>query len=327
MTHDTTPDNTTPDNTTPDNTPKTRKQGFTLIELLITLVVGMLVISAAVSITIASNRMFRVDRARTRMNQNLRASSDLIGTDVRTAGSYLPNSGLQPVVVRSGNELEIRRSLLSSTLPVCVDIKGQGTDVIKIGSPGNSTPDRPACDDEGRDADNDGWPDDLAEWRDYRLDTDVNTAGTVAVYIWPASDGSSGEFFIYDDEDNSQQQIHKGPGQWQHQYVGENEPNMYVLEMRRYQLSDDGILQLIINGNEDNPLNLVNNITDFQVRAVLTDGTIVEDFGDGMNNTTDKFTDIASIEINVQAEEEVMPDQLVSRELNNRFFPRNILNF
>ena len=101
---------------------------------------------------------------------------------------------------------------------------------------------------------------------------------------------------------------------------------MYVLEMRRYQLSDDGILQLIINGNEDNPLNLVNNITDFQVRAVLTDGTLVEDFGDG-TNTTDRFTDIASIQINVQAEEQVTPDQLVERELNNRFFPRNILNF
>jgi len=309
---------------TRQNTPK---QGFTLIELLITLVVGILVISAAVSITIASNRMFRVDRARTRINQNLRATSDLVGADVRTAGSYLPNSGLQPIVVRGGNELEIRRSLLSTQLPLCTNIKGgSNADVAFISTNNkNHLDERPECDKDGRDLDGNGRPDDLEEWEAYRLDTSVNPNEEVAVYIWPSSDGD-GEFFTYDDEDGSNQHIHKAAGKWENDYNRTDKPNLYVLEMRRYQLSDDGILQLIVNGNEDNPLNLVNNITDFQVRAVLTDGTLVEDFGDG-TNTTDRFTDIASIQINVQAEEQVTPDQLVERELNNRFFPRNILNF
>lgn len=307
------------------------QHGFTLIELLITLVVGMLVISAAVSVTIASNRMFRVDRARTRMNQDLRAASDLVGADVRTAGSYLPNDGLQPVVVRNGNELEIRRSLLSTQLPVCANIKsGSNADVAFVSNTGNSNKSgNPACDADARDADGNGTPDDLEEWVAYRTDTEINPNQTATVYIWPASDGSSGEFFVYDAEDNSDQHIHKASGKWQQDYDADATPHpqLYVLEMRRYQLSDDGILQLIINEDEENPLNLVNNITDFQVRAVLTDGTVVTDFGDGLNNTTDLFTDIASIEIDVQAEEQVSPNQLVSRELNNRFFPRNILNF
>lgn len=316
-------------NTTHKLTQQTnQRKGFTLIELLITLVVGILVISAAVSVTIASNRMFRVDRARTRMNQDLRAASDLIGADVRTAGSYLPNNGLQPVVVRNGNELEIRRSLLSTQLPLCANIKGgSNADVAFISTNNKSHLDeRPECDKDSRDLDGNGRPDDLEEWEAYRTDTSVNPNQEVAVYIWPSTDGN-GEFFIYDDEDGSNQHIHKAQGKWENDYNRTDAPNLYVLEMRRYQLSDDGILQLIINGNEDNPLNLVNNITDFQVRAILTDGSEVTDFGDGLNNTTDLFTDIASIQIDVQAESQVTPDQLVSRELNNRFFPRNILNF
>lgn len=311
--------------------PNNHKHGFTLIELLVTLVVGMLVISAAVSVTIASNRMFRVDRARTRMNQDLRAASDIVGADVRTAGSYLPNNGLQPVVVRNGNELEIRRSLLSTQLPVCANIRsGSNADVAFVSNTGNSNKSsNTACDSDSRDADGDGQPDDLAEWIAYRTDTEINPSQAASVYIWPASDGSSGEFFVYDDEDNSNQHIHKSSGKWQNDYDADSEPHplLYVLEMRRYQLTDDGILQLILNDDEENPLNLVNNITDFQVRAILTDGTVVPDFGDGLNNTTDRFSDIASIEINVQAEEQVRPDQLVSRALNNRFFPRNALNF
>lgn len=310
-----------------------QQKGFTLVELLITLIVGILVISAAVSVTIASNRMFRVDRARTRMNQDLRAASDLIGADVRTAGSYLPNNGLQPIVVRNGNELEIRRSLLSTQLPVCAKIKGGGNqDVAFISNTGNSNKSsNPTCEADGRDLDGNGKPDDLEEWIAYRTDTSINPNQTASVYIWPASDGTSGEFFVYDAEDKSNQHIHKASGKWQNDYDPDPSngkyPQLYVLEMRRYQLSDDGILQLIINENEDNPLNLVNNITDFQVRAVLTDGSVVENFGDGLNNTTDLFTNIASIQIDVQAEEQVTPDQLVARELNNRFFPRNILNF
>lgn len=310
------------------HTPNIRKKGFTLIELLITLIVGMLVISAAVSVTIASNRMFRVDRARTRMNQDLRAASDLVGADVRTAGSYLPNTGLQPIVVRNGNELEIRRSLLSTQLPLCADIKGGSDKDVAFISTNNKKylEERPNCDKDSRDLDGNGRPDDLEEWEAYRMDTSVNPNQEVAVYIWPSSDGG-GEFFTYDDEDGSNQHVHKAGGKWQNDYNRADNPNMYVLEMRRYRLSDDGVLELIINENEDNPLRLVNNISDFQVRAILTDGSVVTDFGDGLNNTTDRFSDIASIEIDVQAEEQVRPDQVVARELNNRFFPRNILNF
>ena len=310
-----------------------RTHGFTLIELLITLVVGMLVISAAVSVTIASNRMFRVDRARTRMNQDLRAASDLVGADVRTAGANLPavkdnKVGLQPIIVRNGNELEIRRSLLSTSLPVCKKINGgSGTDVAFVSNTGNSNKGKnPSCDADSRDIDGNGKPDDLEEWVAYRTNTDINPNQTVAAYIWPASDGSSGELFIYDAEDSSNQHIHKSSGKWQNDYDPDAEPypQLYVLEMRRYQLTDEGILQLILNDDEENPLNLVNNITDFQVRAVLTNGDILEDFG---SEETHLFTRIQSIEIDVQAEEQVSPDQLVARELNNRFFPRNVFNF
>ncbi|MEM6428748.1 MAG: prepilin-type N-terminal cleavage/methylation domain-containing protein [Deinococcota bacterium] len=298
------------------------RQGFTLVELLVVLGVSILVITASVNVTIASNRMFRVDRVRTRMNQDLRAASDLIGADVRTAGSYLPNVGLQSIVVRGGNELEIRRSLLSTQLPVCKKINGgSNADVVFVSE---NNPKRPECDRDSRDLDGDGQADDHTEWVDYRTDTEVNPNQTVAVYIWPSEDGQ-GEFFTYDAEDGSNQHIHKASGKWQHDYDPESTPppNLYVMEMRRYQLTD-GVLELIINDNEDNPLRLVNNITEFRVRAILTDGSVVEDFGE---NPEDRFTDIASVEIDVQAADQVTPQTRVERELNNRFFPRNILNF
>ena len=307
------------------------QQGFSLVELLVTLVVGMLVISAAVSVTIASNRMFRVDRARTRMNQNLRAASDLVGADVRTAGSAVSGAvsgdgeaGLQPIIVRNGNELEIRRSVLPISLPVCDSVSGSQK-ALKVSNP--SEYDDEECDGARRDIDGDGTPEDLEEWIAHRTDPDKSPDGTVLVYIWPSDDGNeNGEFFIYDDEDTSQQQIHKASGSWEHSYDWEDEdepkPRLYIMEQRRYQLNE-GVLELIINGDEENPLRLVNNITDFQVRVITKDGEF-EDFGSADDHL---FSDIQGIEINVSAEEQVTPDQLVTRELNNRFFPRNAINF
>ncbi len=303
--------------------------GFTLVELLVVLVVSILVITASINVTITLNRAFRIDRTRTRMNQDLRAASDLISADVRTAGSYLSDrilsdGGLQSVIVRNGNELEIRRSLVSTTLPVCQRINdGSNAGTVFI-SDDDDPPVRPECAEGSRDRDGDGQEDDFAEWVDYRNDTDENPDQTVAVYIWPSTNGN-GEFFIYDAEDNTDQHIGRAGGNWQRTYDPSSTPapDLYILEMRRYQLTD-GVLEIVLNGDEDNPSRIVNNIVDFQVRAILNDGTVVDSFGEGPD---DSFADIASIEIDIQAAEQVTPQVLVERQLNNRFFPRNILNF
>ena len=301
-----------------------RQAGVSVVELLVAMAVGGLVIVAAVGVTISSQRLFGTDQARTNINQNLRSALDLIGDDVRVAGQRLVGSGLSPIrifVDDDGNHnLEIRRSMVPAVLPLC----NTSNEPIRAGNAANLTVGMPNGTGNCNADDNRPL---LAMWEDYR----INNGGCVMAYI--VQPGQPGEFFSYRGESpqangainlnhtrgSGSSCAHANNGSWQNDYT--KDARMHILEMRRYVLNTEtNTLELIINEDVANPLRLVNDITDFEVSAILNDDTSTNDFEAPFN-----WGRLAAVEVNITGEGQA-GQNVITRSLSSRFFPRNILS-
>jgi type IV pilus assembly protein PilW len=164
------------------------------------------------------------------------------------------------------------------------------------------------------DEDSNGWPDNIDVWRNYR----IAMGGEILAYVYnPVT--QLGEFFVYDDEDNSDFHIHRADGDsWQNDYPVNQEPRVYILDQRTFRLEGD-ILQCIIDDDTANPLNLVNRIRDFQVRASFRDGTVQSTLAGK------RWTDLESIEVTLVGGESLRTRDM-DRTVVSRFFPRNVLS-
>lgn len=294
--------------------------GFTLVELLVALTVAGVIAGATLSIALSSHRLYESDQYRTTVNQNLRAGLDIIGIDVRQAGERLPGD-LPAIEIDDGasgapDVLHLRRNLLDNVLPVCMDVNGgSAADAVFVAKHGlGSIP--PGC---GivPDLDDDGWPDNLQEWREYRL----AHGGEVLAYIYNPT-LQAGEFFTYDDEDSSNFHIHKANAAtelWENDYNTVDNSRVYIMEQLAFQL-DGEVLQSVVNGDTTAPLNLVSSIIDFQARAWLNDGSSLDDLG-----PADHWNQLRSIEVTLSAAE-TFRDRTLTRTVTTEFFPRNVLS-
>jgi hypothetical protein len=102
-------------------------------------------------------------------------------------------------------------------------------------------------------------------------------------------------------------------------YEIDEQCRLYVLEEKRYALSD-GLLQYRLNADDDALFSVSSEISNFQVRVGLADGTWADSF-DG----TASWSDLVAIEVTLQAEGEVEGRPIVRVE-TGRFFPRNALS-
>ena len=301
--------------------------GLTLVELLIALAVSALVIGLALPMLLSHQRLVQVDQARTEVFQNLRNAMEIVGTDVRIAGERLDQRGgpnIFPVQIIPGDngepdELILRRNLLDYTLPVCDNISA-GKHNINFRRQGNAPPwnEYHQCDIVPDDPAVDTWQEYLEEFQD-----------GIRAYIYDPKN-KHGEFFTLEDIDSSGFQLHRTDDEsWQHSYGVSNQddgppqnlPNFYILEERRYQLDkDNNILELVVN--EEEAISIVGNIIDFQVRAVLDDDdqTELEEI-----STVSEWRNIRAIRVLLESESEVQGETL-QRQLESRFFPRNVLS-
>jgi type IV pilus assembly protein PilW len=244
---------------------------------------------------------------------------DLVGVDVRQAGERLPGD-IPAVEIIDGaggasDRLILRRNMLDISLPLCKDINGgSAADSVFIAKKNATGPVPPGCAPVG-DEDSDGWPDNLQAWRDYR----VAHGGVVQAYIYDPI-VQEGEFFVYDDEDNSTFHIHRqNPGLWQFDFLIANGSRVYILEQQEFRLSGE-VLQSVINMDGSNALNLVNHIVDFQARAFFSDGSVQAALG-----PADDWTELRSIEVTLVGGADLRR-RTMNRTLSARFFPRNILS-
>lgn len=286
--------------------------GLTIVELLVAVVVGMIVIGAAFAITVSSRDLLQADQERTSANQNLRGALDVIGNDVRIAGERLTGRGapsIAAVVIEDGNKLTVRRNALEEALPICNDTNATTVGVlISLMSTSNAR-----CQNSGpRNKNSTEMPDDLEAWKRYREDN----GGSVQGYIF--SNAKGGEFFTYNSEGkffNFGYYVGRDGGNWGQNYTVSEETNLYILDERRYRLKD-GILELILNGDENNPLRIINDVSDFQVSAVMNDGTEVTNLSN-TNITREDWKEISAVRVKLVVD---------GRTLTSEFFPRNIFS-
>ena len=132
-----------------------RQRGLSLVELMVGITVGLFVVAAAatlVSLQLNDNRHLTLE---TQVQQDLRASADIIARDLRRAGIWSTANGAQQVVWRVGdnatsalnpnlevsptaagvttNEVDYRLSRLGSTGPWGVRLQNGVIEVLYVG--------------------------------------------------------------------------------------------------------------------------------------------------------------------------------------------------
>lgn len=301
--------------------------GLTIVELLVAIFIAMVVLGAALALTLSSRDVFNTDMSRTEVNQNLRGILEIVGNDIRIAGERLNSFGssglvshpLAAVEVRNGNELILRRNMIDEILPLCQDVSGtvaslliSTTDTSVYGTVPQCNPDNAAVD-----SDDDGIPDALAEWRTFR----TANGPEVGAYIYSRVDDKSDYFLYTGDPSNSEIGVSTTGLD---SYTATERAVIVLVETRRYYLNGD-VLELEINGDSENPMRLVNNVSQFAVEAVTkaADGSDVlhADYVASGNN----WKGLSGVEISVTGNVQERGRD-VERTLSSRYFPRNVLS-
>jgi len=291
--------------------------GFTLVEVLVALLLTSLVMGAALTLALASRKLYVTDQGRTDLNQNLRIGLDLLGIDIRQAGERLP-ADVPAVEIVDGSsgapdELVLRRNLLDTVLPICQDITaGSSTADVFVAEPVSPPPGCAPV----PDTDSDGWPDNLQAFRDYR----VANGGVVMAYAFNPVSGQ-GEFFAFDAEDNTLYKLNRSSGgSWLYDFTVADQSRVYILEQRTFRLSGD-LLQYYVDGDTSAVRNLIHRVSDFQVVAHLTDGSSQTAFG-----ASDSWPELETVEVALDGQVTVQ-GRTVDRGTTARFLPRNALSF
>lgn len=203
------------------------------------------------------------------------------------------------------------RRMPEDALPVCNDTNASNAGVLISLMDPSSTNAR--CKNNGpRNKNTTEMPDDLELWQEYREEN----GGSALAYIFAKAKG--GEFFTYNGEGkffNAGYYVGRNGGGWGKTYTVTEETSLYLVDERRYRLRN-GVLELIVNGNETeaNILKVVNNVTDFQVRAVMKDASERSDLSN-IDTTTEDWKNIRAIRVTLSVD---------GRSLTSEFYPRNI---
>lgn len=290
--------------------------GFTLSELLVAMAVASIVLGAALTLTLATRDSFTADQNRTGVNQNLRSSLDMIGVEIRQAGERLPRD-VPALEIRDGiggsDTLIIRRNLLSEVLPLCKKLtKGVADNQVRVVNTGSTPPQ--GCDDLPDD-DGDDYPDNIDVWRDYR----AAKGGAVPAYVYNPI-ARLGEFFTYEGDVTNKNYLGKSnTDTWSRTYKVSQQCRVYMLEQRSFDLHD-GMLRFELNDGSGAATHLSTTIEDFQVRAIMKDGSVLTSL-----NEAGEWTDLRAIEV-ILTGQDTLDQETVTRTVSARFFPRNILS-
>lgn len=294
--------------------------GLTVIELLVGMAITLGVMAAGLTLALAGLSLYEADHARTRLNQNLRATQDFLARDIRQAGERLgddfPAIEILDGTAGAPDELILRRNLLGTVLRSCQLVEDTVTRVYLVDplNPVNGCQPVP-------DSDGDTWADNHGAWNAYRLANGVDVDGDLVVpgYIFNPVTGD-GEFFGYVDDDQVGGYLEVPSGHvWQDSYPIDDQCRVYLLEERRYRVEGQ-VLQLIVNGEDPNPLNLVERIEDLQLLAAMQDGT-----SQASLTFADVWADLRAIDVTIHGRVPYDDGELEST-WSSELMPRNVLS-
>jgi prepilin-type N-terminal cleavage/methylation domain-containing protein len=279
--------------------------GFTLPELLVASLLGLIVTATLMSSTLTHRYVLKKDIVRTRINQNLRGSLDLIGADIRIGGENL-NASFPVVELTSGSPgdtLTLRRALVPEILNVCATVNAASTSIVFGNTSGTA-----GCD---ITAQTNGYN----TWRNHR----ISQGGTTRAFIYNTAT-RIGEFFDYVGEENTGTQLtlSRGATGWAATYTA-GQATVLLLEEWQYRLINSD-LQLIEQRQTASAKTMAFDITSFQAQVLMQDGSSRTSFV-----PTDPWTSIRAIEIVLQGQE-AFSGGLVTKSLQGRFFPRNVFS-
>lgn len=283
------------------------------MELIVSAGIGLGLLAATAGVVLSNRGLFNLDMVRTRLNQNLRSSLDIIGMNVREAGENLPGAFPAVELIDGGaqpDQLILRRNLVDEVLKLCVDISVGSAAPFYFAIPGTV----PGCtyDDQGQN---------YNSWSAYRIDK----GGAVKAYIYDRST-QNGEFFTYVSETDTAtaRLVNRGSGAWQADYTVVGNSAAYLIEEWRFQVSsgvlEDRMLQVVENDDDVNVKNIAYGVTNLQVEIELDDGTIVTSFDPG-----DDWTLIKNIRVTISGEESGHGN-VITKSLTGVYFPRNVLS-
>ncbi len=285
-------------------------KGFTVVELLVASTVSLLLLAMALESTNSMRRLYMHDIVRTRLNEDIRGTLDIVGVNIRQSGENLARGfpAIQIIDGASGapDHLVLHRNLLDEVLAVCVALTAGSTTSDIVFADGTTTQ---GCDYASNNRN-------YTSWQNYRL---ADSNQSVRAYIYNIS-SKAGEFFnfISETDTGTQYLISRQAGTWGNNYdVGSSA--VYILEKWEFRVVDD-VLQLIVDGQEDNALDVAFGIQDFQVSAHMNDGT-----DKSALTSADDWTDIAYLNLTISADDS-FGGQSISSTLSSRYFPRNILS-
>lgn len=295
--------------------------GHTVLELLLAMTIMLIGGTIAFSTANGARRLYDADAARNDLNQNLRSAVDMMTSEVRQTGERLPADfpALELVDNVAGDRLTVRRHLVESTLLSCTDLAISDVRIFVALPAGTGNCSIVA------DNDTDGFPDNIQQYREYRLEHGQGASPVVLPngYIYdPVT--RQGEFFAFENED-----VDGGTGQWfleisggglANAYPSANQPRVYVLDEMRFDLSS-GTIELRRDGAAGSPLAVVDSIVDFQVTLELADSTIVSAF-----SSSDDWSSIQTVQLQMTGQANVRK-RTITRTLTADVFPRNILSY
>lgn len=274
---------------------------------------GLIMLALTLSATTSNRRLYKYDLVRTKINQNMRSALDIMGMDVRQAGENLfptfPAIEIVNGAAGAPDELVIRRNLLDEVFNLCQALAaGSGNATIFVADNASV---QPGCD-KTSNATN------YSAWNAKRM-ADGGASHIIDAYIYNRAT-KLGEYFKYTSESSTatQYKLTRGSGSWANAYtVGSS--SLYVLEEWRYRVRNN-VLQIVTNQDTANPLNVVDGVQNFQVSALMQDGTTKTTYIPG-----DDWSLLKAIRISVTGTDTVQ-GKPVTRTLSADFFPRNILS-
>ena len=293
------------------------EKGMTVFELLIASTISVMLLGMGLAATMANRNSYSYDILRTRLNQNIRNTFDIINSELRQAGERLPSSFPAIEIINgsgsNSDEIILKRNLKDEVLTVCQTLtQGSTASNVYITKTGAGTP--PACVYGTQTAN-------YSAWKTYRQ----SKTSPIDAFIFDFAT-KKGEYFKYDTESdvaNTSQSIHRLSGSWLNSYTGTG-ASAYILNTWHFKMSQTAgqtdLLQLVENEDTSNPKNVSYGIDNIQFKVIMQDDTEKTSF-----TASDSWTQIKAIEVSVTASD-TYRGRTITSTLSTQLFPRNVLS-